>query len=314
MTARADPGEPTVADTIPAALAEDGDGDGEHSVITALRRRYDELTHSQKRIAETIVDDPRFVAFATVDKFAARLGVSPSTIVRFAYRIGLSGYPELQEHVRELVLKGLRPDGASSGDAAAHLGNTVFAESLRHDMEVLERTAERLRVESLDRAVDLIANAARVRVVGGVTAYGIAYYAAITLERVRDEVLLLTGASVPTGPLLDMRPGDVVLAFSFPPYAKATLGAIDAARSRGASIVAITDSPVSPLRGKVDVVLPATVSGIGVQNSLVAAMAVANAVVNGVTERVPGALERYSRILRHLSDSDVYLLAPGGEE
>jgi DNA-binding MurR/RpiR family transcriptional regulator len=307
MTTAVPPEDLSVDGTV--AVAVDA-GEVDEGVISALRRRYDELTHSQKRIAETIVDDPRFVAFATVDKFAARLGVSPSTIVRFAYRIGLSGYPELQEHVRELVLKGLRTDGGASGDAAAHLGETVFAQSLRHDMKVLEQTAERLRAEDLDRAVDLLARAERVRVAGGVTAYGIAYYAAVTLERVRDEVVLLTGQPIPTGPLLDMRAGDVVLAFSFPPYAKATLGAIEAARSRGAKIVAITDSPISPLRGKVDVVLPASVSGIGVQNSLVAAMALANAVVNGVTERVPGALERYSRTLRLLSDSDMYLLSP----
>jgi DNA-binding MurR/RpiR family transcriptional regulator len=281
-------------------------------VITELRRRYDELTHSQKRIAETIVEDPRFVAFATVDKFAARLGVSPSTIVRFAYRIGLSGYPELQEQVRELVLKGLR-SAEGDGDGAAHLGETVFAQSLRHDMEVLERTAERLQPEDLDRAVDLIVKARRVRVVGGVTAYGIAYYAAVTLDRVRDGVVLLSGKPVPTGPLLDMRAGDVLLAFSFPPYARATLGAIEAARQRDVHVVAITDSPISPLRGKVDVLLPATVSGIGTQNSLVAAMAVANMVVNGVTERVPGALERYSETLRLLSAWDVYLLEPGGD-
>lgn len=285
---------------------------GTPGVIGALRRRYDELTHSQKRIAETIVEDPRFVAFATLDKFSARLGVSPSTIVRFAYRIGLSGYPELQEQVRELVLKGL-PDASGNGDSAAHLGETVFAESLRHDLEILQRTAERLQAEDLDRAVDLIVGAERVCIVGGVTAFGIAYYAAVTLDRVRKGVVLLSGRPVPTGPLLDLSEGDVLLAFSFPPYAKSTLGSIAAAKGRGVSVVAVTDSPISPLRGQVDVLLPASVSGIGAQNSLVAAMAVANIIVNGVTERVPGALERYSETLRLLSGWDVYLLEPGGD-
>jgi len=63
------------------------------NVLTDLRRSYKDLTLSQKRIAELIVEDPEFVAFATVEKLAARLEVSPSTIVRFAYRVGLSGYP-----------------------------------------------------------------------------------------------------------------------------------------------------------------------------------------------------------------------------
>jgi DNA-binding MurR/RpiR family transcriptional regulator len=278
-------------------------------VISGLRQRYDELTNSQKRIAETIVEDPNFVAFATVDKFAARLGVSPSTIVRFAYRLGLAGYPELQEQVRELVLANLRAPG---DDAAPKLGDGVFGQSLRHDIELLHRTADRLDEAELQRAVSLLVTAERVRVVGGVTAYSVAYYAAITLERVRSRVALLDGP-VPTGPLLEMEEGDVLLAFSFPPYARGTLSAIDAAKRRGASIVAISDSPISPLRSRVDVLLPIAVSGIGTQNSLVGAMSVAGALVNGVASQAPGALERYSETIELLDEWGTYLLDADGK-
>jgi DNA-binding MurR/RpiR family transcriptional regulator len=277
-------------------------------VISGLRRRYDELTNSQKRIAETIVEDPNFVAFATVDKFAARLGVSPSTIVRFAYRLGLAGYPELQEQVRELVLANLRAPG---DEAASKLGDGVFGQSLRHDIELLHRTADRIDEAELQRAVSLLVKAERVRVVGGVTAYSVAYYAAITLERVRSRVALL-GGPVPTGPLLEMEEGDVLLAFSFPPYARGTLGAIDAAKRRGASIVAVSDSPISPLRNRVDVLLPVAVSGIGTQNSLVGAMSVAGALVNGVASQAPGALERYSDTIKLLDEWGTYLLEADG--
>jgi len=279
------------------------------SVISGLRRRYDELTNSQKRIAETIVEDPHFVAFATVDKFAARLGVSPSTIVRFAYRLGLAGYPELQEQVRELVLATLRaPDDAGT---AAHLGDGVFGESIRHDIELLHRTAERLEEADLQKAVTLLVDAERVRIVGGVTAFSVAYYAATTLERVRSRVALLDGSPVPTGPLLEMEEGDVLLAFSFPPYARGTLSAIDAAKRRGASVVAVSDSPISPVRSRVDVLIPVAVSGIGTQNSLVGAISVASALVNGVASQAPGALERYSEAIKLLDEWGTYLLADG---
>ena len=89
-------------------------------VISELRRNYDELTQSQKRIAEAIVEDPEFVAFATVDKFAARLSVSPSTVVRFAYRIGLNGYQELQEKVRERVRLQMRSSTAAGDGRPRH--------------------------------------------------------------------------------------------------------------------------------------------------------------------------------------------------
>lgn len=284
------------------------DGKG---VIAELRRRYDELTNSQKRIAETIVEDPQFVAFATVDKFAGRLGVSPSTIVRFSYRLGLSGYPELQDQVRELVLQKLQtPETDADGAVTSHLGDTVFAESLRHDATLLARTAERLQTADLDRAVELLVDARRVRVAGGVTTFAVAHYTAVALDRVRGAVALLTGNPPPTGAVLDMGEGDVLLAFTFAPYARTTRGVIDAAKRRGASVIAVSDSPISPLRSQVDVLIPAAVSGIGTQNSLVAAMAVANTIVNGVSGRAPEALERYSDTVRLLNDWDVFVLEP----
>ena len=93
-------------------------------VMTELQRNYADLTQAQKRIAEAIVEDPEFVAFATVDKLAAKLGIASSTIVRFAYRLGLEGYPELQERIRILVRSRLR--GAKTPALI------VFRDSLPH--------------------------------------------------------------------------------------------------------------------------------------------------------------------------------------
>jgi DNA-binding MurR/RpiR family transcriptional regulator len=241
--------------------------------------------------------------------------VSPSTIVRFAYRIGLAGYPDLQEQVRGKLLRVLRNgDASESRGAASHLGHSLASSSLQHDVEILATTAQRTDTADVEAAIALLAQARRVRVIGGMTAFSIAYYTAVTLDRVRDGVLLLRGEPLPTGPLLDLAEEDVVLAFSFPPYAKSTLDAVRATKARGASVVAVSDSPISPVRDSVDVLLPVVVSGIGAQNSLVAAMALANVIVNGVTLAVPDALERYAETVRLLSGWDVYLLQPGQDD
>src|ERR1700704_3701613 len=105
--------------------------------MTELQRNYADLTQAQKRIAEAIVEDPEFVAFATVDKLSARLGIASSTIVRFAYRLGLDGYPELQEKVRVLVRSRMRTpesDG-NPNHLVSHLGDGPAARSLSHDLE-----------------------------------------------------------------------------------------------------------------------------------------------------------------------------------
>ena len=151
-------------------------------------------------------------------------------------------------------------------------------------------------------------DAERVRIVGGVTAYSAAHYTSVTLERVRDRVALLDGGPVPAGPLIEMREDDVLLAYSFPPYARATQSVIKGVKKRGARVIVVTDSPISPFRDQADVLLLASVSGIGTQNSLVAAIAVANALVNAVAARSPGALERYSETIQMLDGSDTYLL------
>src|SRR6267142_956309 len=111
-------------------------------VIEELRRRYDRLTQSQKRIAEYIVEHSQAVAFSTVDQMAAQLDVNPSTIVRFTYRLGLNGFPDLQERMRELVRGQLSRTGdpINEGQVAGHLEGTSFGASLSHDWQNLHRT------------------------------------------------------------------------------------------------------------------------------------------------------------------------------
>src|SRR5258705_2278462 len=97
-------------------------------VMEELRRRYDRLTQSQKRIAEYIVEHSQAVAFSTVDQMAAQLDVNPSTIVRFTYRLGLNGFPDLQERMRELVRGQLsrNRDPIHEGPRAGQLEGTNF--------------------------------------------------------------------------------------------------------------------------------------------------------------------------------------------
>src|SRR3954454_3585203 len=114
-------------------------------VIEELRRRYDRLTQSQKRIAEYIVEHSQAVAFSTVDQMAAKLDVNPSTIVRFTYRLGLNGFPDLQERMREIVRGYLARTGDPNnegGDAASQA--TSFGASLSHDWRNLRHTIANL--------------------------------------------------------------------------------------------------------------------------------------------------------------------------
>jgi len=277
-------------------------------VMTELQRNYADLTQSQKRIAEAIVENPEFVAFATVDKLAARLGIASSTIVRFAYRLGLDGYPELQERVRVLVRSRFRGADEGSGDesAVAHLGDSTAAASLRRDLENLRHTIADLDGVTIEKAVGLLTAAPRVFFTGGLSSRALAAYAAHTLNRLRGNVRMLSTDDA-SADILEMTADDVLVVISFPPYASQTLQILDAARRRDVTIVGITDSPISPL-GTVDVTLSARVSGIGPQNSLVAPVAVVNVLLNGVAASSPGSADRYRQIFGLFDEWNSFVL------
>jgi len=124
----------------------------------------------------------------------------------------------------------------------------------------------------------------------------------------RGDTVLLSGDAQSATALVSLTAEDALLVFTFPPYASAALRATNYAAERRAAVVAITDTPISPVGQRVDIVLPAVSSGLSTQNSFVAAMAVANALLNGIVARLPDAMDRYGEIASLLNDWDVYVL------
>ena len=287
-------------------------------VIEQLRGHYDQFTRSQKRICEYIVEHSEAVAFSTIDKMAAQLGVNPSTIVRFAYRLGLNGYPDLQERIRALVRGQLSRAGRSINESqiTGRLEGTSFGASLSHDWENLHRTIAGIDADGLERAVNFVASARCIYVVAGFSTFPVAHYFALILERLRGDIsLVASNDDFARGRLVDMKSEDCVVAFTFPRYARATHQIAMWSKESGAKVVAVTDSPISPVGQLADAVLLAASAGTGMQNSMVAPMAVANALLNGVaTSRGTSALERYSRHERLMNQGDAFLLKLEGAE
>jgi DNA-binding MurR/RpiR family transcriptional regulator len=287
-------------------------------VIDELRRRYDRLTHSQKRIAEYIVEHPQAVAFSTVDQMAGELDVNPSTIVRFTYRLGLNGFPDLQERMREVVRGQLSRTGdpINESQTAGHLEGTTFGASLSHDWQNLHHTIDGLDAEAFNRAINLLTRSRRVYVVAGFTTFPVAHYFALVLDRLRTDVsLLASNDAFATPRLVEIKPEDCVLAVTFPRYARGTHRVAMWAKENKAKVIAITDSPISALGQISDVVLLAASAGTGMQNSMVAPMAVANALLNGVAAvKGTSALERYSRHDRLMNLWDAFLLKSDGTD
>jgi DNA-binding MurR/RpiR family transcriptional regulator len=286
-------------------------------VIETVRRQYDGLTQSQKRIAESIVDDPEFVAFATVDKLASRLDVSPSTIVRFAYKVGLDGYQDLQSRVRTLIRSQMRSNAEAQeeGHATRHLADTPFAASLERDIDHLLKTITALDKESLARSVEVLANAKRIFVTGDITSYSLAYYFALAANRALGNVHLVKADGEGAARLVEIDSDDALLTFTFPPYSKMVVKVVEWAIESGATTIGITDHAVSPVGRRVSIVLPAVTSGLGPQNTLVPGMAIGNALINAlILETEERSLSRYKAVNRLLGKWDLFVLGADESE
>jgi DNA-binding MurR/RpiR family transcriptional regulator len=285
---------------------------GSEDVIDELRRQYDRLTQSQKRIAEYIVDHPDRVAFSTVDQMAGQLGVNPSTIVRFTYRLGLKGFPDLQERTRQLVRGQLSAASeiVNENSVLVHLEGTAFGTSLGQDLQNLRRTISAIKAEDLQRASDMIAAARQVYVVGAFNAYSVAFFLGLALDRIRGNTTVWSGdMTLQASQSLDLGPQDCLIAFTSAPYAVSTQRAAQVAKEARAGVIAVTDTPISAVGQIADVILAAASTGAGLQNSFVAAMAVANALLNGVAATNSAhTLERYGRLAKVLGRQDAFLL------
>jgi DNA-binding MurR/RpiR family transcriptional regulator len=285
---------------------------GSEDVIDELRRQYDRLTQSQKRIAEYIVDHPDRVAFSTVDQMAGQLGVNPSTIVRFTYRLGLKGFPDLQERTRQLVRGQLSAASeiVNENSVLVHLEGTSFGTSLGQDLQNLRRTISAIKAEDLQRASDMIAAARQVFVIGSFNAYSVAFFLGLALDRIRGNTTVWSGdMTLQASQSLGLGPQDCLIAFTSAPYAVSTQRAALLAKEARARVIAVTDTPISAVGQIADVILAAASTGAGLQNSFVAAMAVANALLNGVAAaNSEHTLERYGRLAKLLERQDTFLL------
>ena len=249
-------------------------------VLHIIQESMTEFSKGQKRIAAYILSDYDKAAFMTASKLGRLVGVSESTVVRFAAMLGYDGYPAMQKALQDIVRSKLTSIQRinASGDL---FGNDVVASVLQTDMEKI-----RLAVEEVDRAafeevVDKLMSARHIYILGVRSSSFLAGYLHFYLHLIFDNVTLVTSNSA--GDILEstlrIGPGDVLVGICFPRYSQSTVKGVQFAHDRGADVVAITDSVMSPLYPLASQVLLARSEMISFVDSLVAPFSLLNALI-----------------------------------
>lgn len=257
-------------------------------------RTYEELravlasgtVHFPKRLRQVAIflwQHPSDVALGTISQVATQAGVQPSTLVRFAQSFGYAGFSDFQGLFKEHV-KGVRPDGQRRPDLEGDGGERPFLHGMVAAARAsLDRVSDGFDIKNLQRMAELLAAADLIHVIGSKRAFPVAAYLALTLSQQGIRNVLVDNVGSGALDLVGcLGTRDAVLAVSFSPYNSITPDLVAVARERGAGVVSITDSALSPLVKLSDrwaEVVEADFAGF---RSLAASLAVGMALVHGV--------------------------------
>ncbi|MBQ8572236.1 MAG: MurR/RpiR family transcriptional regulator [Ruminococcus sp.] len=254
-------------------------------MVTHLLGRIDmklsSMSKGQKLIAHFIEQHYDQAAFLTASKLGELVGVSESTVVRFATEIGYSGYPELQKAMQEMIKDKLTSVQRIDVTAAKIENNDVLGTVLNQDIQKIRHTIEETSREDFKRAVNSIINAEHIYIYGARSASALANFLGYYFGLIFDNVHIITTGSrsgVYEG-LFRISDKDALIGISFPRYSRVSVNAMSFAHSRGASTISITDNMLSPLVPHSSSVLIARSDMASVVDSLVAPLSLINALI-----------------------------------
>lgn len=282
--------------------------DNAQELIQRLNHSGKKLSKSHRRIAECIVTHYDKVVFMTASKLGEYVGVSESTVVRFAAALGYSGYPQLQKALQELIRH--RLTASQRFEMTGDMDHAqVLNKVLKADIQNIRSTLDEIDLTSFERAIDAIIQARKIYVMGLRSSAPIAEFFAHYLKFIFPNVTVVTsGVSDVFEQLSRIGEGDLLIGISFPRYTSRSIQAMDFARSQGASLIAITDGPLSPLHAAADICLMAKSDMSSFVDSLAAPLSLINALLVALGQRRRSEVSEYfDKMERIWAEYNVYL-------
>ena len=278
-------------------------------ISVRIRSIYSTLSKGQKKIANAVLNDYDKVAYLTAAKLGLLVGVSESTVVRFANELGFEGYSQFQLAVQELVRIKLTPNQRIEITKQRIGRGDVIDNVMESDINKIKYTLERLDRQAFTDAVDSIISARTIYITGARSSEPIARHLSYNLSLIFDNVKFIvpTSSSEVFEQMYSINEEDVVIAFSFPRYSSKMINGIKFAKQKNAKVVVFTDSDVSPLVEFSDCLLIAQSDMASFMDSLVAPLSIINAIIIEITARREKEItERFDALEKLWDEYEVY--------
>lgn len=256
-------------------------------LMAIMNEKYKTMSKGQKLLARYTMENYPKVAFMTASKLGETVGVSESTVVRFANALGFSGYPKFQDALQELIKTKLTTvERVEMANRDYSSDSKILENVLKTDIDNIKETMDSLEQKSYEDAINLMISAKKVYVMGLRSSIYVAKYLGYYLNYILDDVVIIRmDMGEPIEQMMKLGPGDVLIAISFPRYSRKTIQVARFAKNRGAKVIALTDSNNAPTAKISDVVVTVRNNMVSFVDSLVPAFSVANALVIGVAMR-----------------------------
>lgn len=259
----------------------------QNNLPAILTERLPGMSKGHKKIAEYILNHYDKAAFMTASKLGNIVGVSESTVVRFAAELGFEGYPEMQKALKEFTSNKLTTVQRMNVMNDQLAGEDVPGRVMNFDIDQIRKTLEEIDREEFNTTVDALVNAKNIYVIGARSASVLARFFVFYFNIMCDNVKIIhtTSTSEMFEQILGIGEGDIMIGISFPRYSKHTVKAFRYAHENGAKVIAITDSKASPLAKYADHLLLAHSDMSSFADSIVAPMSLINALISAVGMR-----------------------------
>ena len=275
-----------------------------HDILALIQENMHTFSKGQKRIANFILESYDKAAFMTASRLGKKVGVSESTVVRFAAELGYDGYPDMQKSLQKMIRNRLTSVQRIEVTNDRIGDQDLLSMVLQSDMEKIRLTLEELDRDAFEKAVDAIVSARKIYIIGVRSSAAIATFLAFYFNLIFDNVVKVSAntASEVFENLLRVGEGDVVIGVSFPRYSSRTVQAMSFARDRKATTIAITDSEASPLAPICTYTLKARSDMASFVDSLVAPLSLVNALLVAVSRKKNDDLAHTFQILEGIWD------------
>ena len=269
------------------------------NVLHKIRMSMDGFSKGQKRIANYILDNYDKAAFMTAAKLGSTVSVSESTVVRFASELGYDGYPEMQKALQEIIRGKLTSVQRMQVSQNQMEGQDILGHVMQRDADSIRTAIEGVDREEFSRVVDKLLKAEHIYILGVRSSSFLAGYLNFYFHLIFKNVIFVqnTAAGEIYEQMIHIGPGDVLVGISFPRYSKMVIHAVEMAHERGADVVAITDSQMSPLYPLATAALLVGCDAISFVDSMAAPLSLLNALILAVgRERMEDASQTFAEM------------------